>query len=282
MKGEAFVGLRVDIDAIGDVKAIPALLDVLRERNVKATFFVSMGPDKSGRNIFRYLSKPRSLIMGKSLKRYGFKNLILGLIHPREIQENCEDLIGIMEGGHELGLHGYDHYNWTRRLCRMNKEEIRAIIQKGYELFEGVFGTPPKSFASPGFKTSPEFFSVLDSFGFRYSSDLIGDTPFYPVIGGERLKTLQIPISMRSIGELVMEGVEDEVIIQIFQQCYEKAIETQRFFTFYIHPSYELSFKPELLNRVIEIIASDERVKMGTFDQVAKRQEMRYEDTSDI
>ena len=47
-------GLRVDVDTIrGLSEGVPQILDILYEVGVHATFFVTMGPDRTGRNLFQ-------------------------------------------------------------------------------------------------------------------------------------------------------------------------------------------------------------------------------------
>ena len=79
----------------------------------------------------------------------------------------------ILEKGHELGLHGYDHYTWLNNLDSFTEGQIRDFISHGCERIEKAFGFYPKAFAAPGFKTNPNFIAVLDDFRFKYLERVI-------------------------------------------------------------------------------------------------------------
>ena len=53
------LGLRVDVDSYdGAREGVPALLRLFERARVRATFFVSVGPDRWGRAALRALTKP--------------------------------------------------------------------------------------------------------------------------------------------------------------------------------------------------------------------------------
>jgi undecaprenyl phosphate-alpha-L-ara4FN deformylase len=258
----SYAGLRIDIDCVRDAEMLPVLLDMLNGHGIKATFFVSTGPDNIARNIKNCLN-PLNLIRKKAFKRYGL-TIFNGLIFKRQVQES-KTLDLILDAGHELGLHGYDHYNWMKDLDSKSREEISALISRGCELFEQALGFYPKSFASPGFTVNSSFLSVLDDFGFRYSSDFIAEQAFYPEIGGKVCRTLQIPVSMRSFGELNYDGLSNNQILKVVMDRLSRSSP----FVLYCHPSYEPVFKPALLERVLKYIES--RSKIITLEWMASR-----------
>lgn len=253
-------GVRVDIDSIGDIDALPATLDLLDECEVKASFFVAMGPDKTGRNLPKYLKEPWTLGKVRPM-RFGFRNLIRGLVSPACMQDYRAALYAIEKRGHEVGLHGYDHYRWMKT----NGEEVGPLIEEGCTLFREVFKSAPRSFASPGFTVNREILRKIDDFNFDYSSDFIYKEPSYPTLEGEKFNTLQIPVCIKSVGEFGMDGSNDGKILQTFK----RELGTRRFFTFYFHPSYEVKFRLELLEEIIRLVQKEAEIL--TFAKIAEK-----------
>ncbi len=260
-------GIRADVDSIGDINALPETLDLLDEMEVKATFFVVMGPDGAGKNLFKYMKRPWGLGKAKPA-RFGFLNLVRGLVSPAHMEDCKSELYEIKKRGHEVGLHGYDHYTWIKT----DGQKAKSRIEKGCMIFEDVFDCAPKSFASPGFTVNQEILRNLADFD--YASDFIFKEPFYPRLNGEKFSTLQVPVSLKSIGEFSMEGLND---LQILRK-YQKAIEKNGFFTFYFHPSYEVKYKTELLKEIIRLM--QDRTELLTFDEMARG--WKNENTPDL
>ena len=254
-----YVALRVDIDTVKDAEVLSVLLEILGEYNLKATFFVTTGRDNLAKSLKNYRNPVRLI---KKIPRYGLASVLYSLILKTEVQES-RNLNMILGKGHELGLHGYDHYTWMNYLDSFTEEQIRDFITNGCERFEKAFGFYPNAFASPGFKTNPNFIAVLEGFRFKYSSDYIGEKAFYPELNGKRMKTLQVPVSMRSFGELEDKGLEDD---QIFNVTLD-ACSRLEFLVLYLHPSYEPIFKRKLLDRVLSYLA--DHSKVVTMRQIA-------------
>jgi undecaprenyl phosphate-alpha-L-ara4FN deformylase len=231
------MGLRVDVDSIADALAVPELLLLLNKYDSKATFFITTGPDETLRNISHY--------KGKSILNIPLKRYIPGFFHSmiRRNVESHPSLKSLINSGHEIGLHGYRHYEWMNFLHKKNRVEVSNMIETGCKLFEKEFGIPPRSFSSPGFTTSNEFLIALDEFGFDYSSDFYGFHPFYPQVGDKNLDTLQLPVSIPSPCEI---QDSDEKILEKIKKLFKN-----KNFILYIHPSSELIYKRELLERIL-------------------------------
>ena len=149
----------------------------------------------------------------------------------------------MINSGHEIGLHGYRHYEWMNFLLKKNRDEISNMIETGCKSFEKEFGFYPRSFSSPGFTTSNEYLLALDDFGFEYSSDFYGFHPFYPQVGETKFDTLQLPVSIPSPCEL--QDNEKTTLDKINKFC------NKDYFILYIHPSCELLYKRKLLESIL-------------------------------
>lgn len=78
----------------------------------------------------------------------------------------------IASGGHEIGVHGYNH----DQIFRLTPERAREDIHRAKDLMEQVSGQPVYGFRAPAFSVSGETSWVLDilaELGFIYDSSII-------------------------------------------------------------------------------------------------------------
>lgn len=85
--------------------------------------------------------------------------------------EVCKEIVA---RGHEIGHHGYMHEDPTF----LSLKEEEAIMIKGLETLEKI-GVKPVGYRSPGFDFSPNTLALLDKYGFKYDSSLMGND-YYP------------------------------------------------------------------------------------------------------
>ncbi len=80
----------------------------------------------------------------------------------------------IVERGHEAAHHGYVHEDPTD----LPYEEEEVIMVKGLERLDSI-GVKPMGYRSPGFDFSPNTIELLEKYGFKYDSSLMGND-YYP------------------------------------------------------------------------------------------------------
>lgn len=85
--------------------------------------------------------------------------------------EVCKEIVA---RGHEVCHHGYVHEDPTD----LSYEEEEAIMVRGLECLEKI-GVKPIGYRSPGFDFSPNTLDILEKYGFKYDSSLMGND-FYP------------------------------------------------------------------------------------------------------
>jgi undecaprenyl phosphate-alpha-L-ara4FN deformylase len=272
--------IRIDVDTVKDVLLLPKLLDLLKSFDVKATFFVSTGPDKTVFNIVKYLKQPQSYIKFLKSKpfRYGIHSAN-GLIRHVEVQNSHPHILQrVLKEGHELGLHGYDHYKWLNGLENLKCKQIIALIQRGLYALTYVTKSGVVSFASPGFKVSSEFLVAIDTFEFNYSSDYKFNrpvAPFYPQLDYDQSRVLQIPVAGDSIGEMIANSYNEKVILSLLKSRMDVWYQNEVPFVIYIHPSYEIAYKFELLTNVLSLINNDNRFELSTLARISAIWEAR-------
>lgn len=188
-------GFRVDIDTIkGFIHGVPRLLAVFNNVGIKATFALTTGPDRSLFNIvnlFPPLAKYFGInrkISGKDNWKKHFPGIINRInssqIHrgpfftnpfDRElfIKADKEHMIvkNIQRQGHEVILHGYDHFLWANCLENLTQAEQETLLIRGIKEFRKITRKKPKGFAAPAFNITPSLLPLLKEKGFKYCSN---------------------------------------------------------------------------------------------------------------
>src|SRR5262250_564377 len=152
MAERAIVGLRVDIDTRrGLDEGVPRLLALFRRLGIRASFFVTMGPDHSGRAIRRALRPSFLAKMWRTnpLKLYGLRTLLSGTLVPARLVGGGAPamLRQIAAEGHEVAPHGWDHVAWQDRIHRLDTVAVRADLDLAARAFTAAVGTPPAASA---------------------------------------------------------------------------------------------------------------------------------------
>lgn len=217
----AALSLRVDVDTLeGSIKGIPALLRMLDRHRMRAGFYFSMGPDNSGkalRRIFRkgFLAKMRRTGAGRL---YGFKTMLYGTLLPAPtiFQRARAELRSAQEAGHEVGLHAWDHVQYHDLLDRKSRAWLEEWYARAHSAFADVFGKSARAAVSPAWRCTDDTLLIQEGYGLDYAGDCRGTAPFYPVVGGRQLRTLQIPTTLPTLDELL--GLEGRTAAQVNEE----------------------------------------------------------------
>ncbi|MCL4504063.1 MAG: polysaccharide deacetylase family protein, partial [Deltaproteobacteria bacterium] len=123
------LGIKIDVDTLeGYRQGVPALLQVLAEHQVQASFFLALGPDNSGKAVFRVFRQQgflQKMLRTRAPAIYGFKTMCYGTLLPAPlIGAAAPGIPGLIAAaGHEVGLHGFDHVRWHDQLFRLPVQE---------------------------------------------------------------------------------------------------------------------------------------------------------------
>lgn len=202
------LALKIDVDTeIGTRIGVPNLLALLKELQIPATFYLSLGPDNTGRAIQRIFRKGffKKCSRTNIIEIYGIRTLLNGVLLPGpHIGKKHETLLrSIKKQGFEVGIHAYDHQKWQDGVIRMSEEQITAEFQKALNEFQRIFGVPATTAAAPGWQANEKTLAVYDRANLLYASDTRGISPFTPKIGDKIYKTLQIPTTLPTLDELL-------------------------------------------------------------------------------
>lgn len=208
------VGLRIDVDTLrGTRHGVPRLLDILQSRGIRASIFFSVGPDNMGRHLWR-LVRPKFLlkmIRSNAASLYGWDILLRGVFWPGPmIGEKCANIIrDAGKGGHEIGVHAWDHHKWQSRLDHLSLTQMRDQIDLSIRCLGKILGFEPQCSASAGWRCNQSVLSEKERYNMKYHSDCRGNSIFRPVVNGAPL-TPQIPVTMPTYDELIgRNGVTD-------------------------------------------------------------------------
>ncbi|RII30956.1 MAG: 4-deoxy-4-formamido-L-arabinose-phosphoundecaprenol deformylase [Geobacter sp.] len=207
--GEKMIALKVDVDTfVGTRDGVPALLEDLERTGARATFYFSMGPDNSGKALRRIFTRKGFLkkqLRSGAPSAYGIKTMLYGTLLPAPMIANSlpDVLRTVDEGGHEVGIHCWDHVKWHDYLHRFSKEQTAMELGRAGACFAEILGHKATTTAAPGWTVSPNSLAIQDAMGLSYCSDSRGRHPFYPVMAGRRFKTLQIPTTLPTADEIL-------------------------------------------------------------------------------
>lgn len=253
------IGLRCDCDfGIGVERGVPYLLDALKARNMRGTFYVTMGPDGFRQHSNRlgsatYRKRIRRMNPMGMLKAFGPVYLArqamgirgtVGSSHPDVLKR-------IVDEGHELGVHGFDHYWWAENISTADRDALKGDMDRALDALRTATGTSASAWASPNWRCSAASLSLLDEYKFPYGADTRGTEPFIPLVPGYEGRLPQLPISMPCLHE-----------ISDYKDTTDAAAITDEFVThvrpgynvWCIHDYYEGVLRREMFERALDAL----------------------------
>jgi undecaprenyl phosphate-alpha-L-ara4FN deformylase len=205
------LGLKIDVDTyIGMKRGVPRLLEILDRFHAKGTFYLSMGPDSSGRAVFQLLKNPlffKKMLRTNATRLYGFKTALYGTLLPSpKIALSFPDLVQrILSKGHEVEFHAWDHRRWQDELTTKSDQWIETWFRKGVDAYVRVVGRPPAAFGAPAWMVDDRTLRILKQYSFQYLSCSRADGPFVESLTG----LIEIPSDLPCFEEIGVEyGVD--------------------------------------------------------------------------
>jgi peptidoglycan/xylan/chitin deacetylase (PgdA/CDA1 family) len=227
------VALKIDVDTHQGLElGVPRLASMLENEGIAASFYITMGPDNSGRAVLRvfknrgFLSK---MFRTKAVSMYGTRTILSGTLLPsRPIALSFPGIIrDLKKRGFEVGVHGYDHVRWQDHLDDIGEAGVRGELGDAFEAYRAIVGEASRSFAAPGWRTNNAALLALDSMGLDYRSDTRGIAPYRCVVEGEILATPEIPTTLPTLDEVMgRSDLRDDAAVREFYlgQCKPDAL----------------------------------------------------------
>lgn len=83
---------------------------------------------------------------------------------------NAGLLRAIVDRGHEIGNHSFEHQAWLQRL---SPEQLEAEVVQTQDVLSQVTGQRPVGFRGPGYSWCPELLELLDRHGYLYDASTL-------------------------------------------------------------------------------------------------------------
>lgn len=198
------LGLKIDVDTYQGMKhGVPRLLDILDEFRVRGTFYLSIGPDASGRALLQLFRNPlflKKMVRTNAAGLYGFRTALYGTLLPSPMIALSFPRIvrDILSRGHEVQFHAWDHRRWQDELPRRSRQWIEEWFEKGSRGFTELTGKAPSSFGAPAWLIDDRVMEVIKEYHFDYVSCTRAQEPFIHAVAG----VMEIPSDLPCFEEI--------------------------------------------------------------------------------
>ena len=248
------VALKVDCDTfVGTREGVPRLLELFGRMGIRATFFFTFGPDRSGLAVKRFFTKPgflKKMLRSKAGSLYGFPTALYGTLLPApRIGERCaSEIVSVAAAGHETGVHGWDHVGWQDGLDGWPETKVREEAGRAHAAYERLFERPARSSAAAGWTVTAASLAGEEERALLYTSNSREGEPFFPEMSGRVFRTLEIPSTLPTLDETLSWGHIDSDDAQ--RAYFRSAVRGTEVHT--IHAEVEGRSKLALFTRILE------------------------------
>jgi peptidoglycan/xylan/chitin deacetylase (PgdA/CDA1 family) len=211
----ARIVLKIDVDTLrGTREGVPNLARMLDRFKARATYLFSLGPDHTGWAMRRVLRPGflKKVSRTSVLEHYGMKQLMYGVLLPGPDigVRAAAEMRAIHEAGFECGIHTWDHVYWQDNVRSRPSDWTTREMDKSYQRFIDIFGTPPVTHGAAGWQMNGHAFKQIDAWGMQYASDGRGHGPYFPVVDGKVLAHVQMPTTLPTLDEVLgLDGIDE-------------------------------------------------------------------------
>jgi undecaprenyl phosphate-alpha-L-ara4FN deformylase len=248
------ISLKVDCDTyVGTRDGVPRLLDIFGRRGIRATFFFTFGPDRSGAAARRVFTQPgflAKMLRSGGASLYGFPTVFYGTLLPApRIGARCAAVMRSVEtAGHETGVHAWDHVGWHDGLDRMSPARVREELARAHDAYRETFGRPARASAAAGWTVDARSYAAEAERDLLFTSHTRGGPPFFPSAGGRVFTTIEIPTTLPTMDETLawpqLSSDEDQ------RRFFRVAARGVSVLT--LHPEVEGRSKAPLFERILD------------------------------
>src|SRR5437667_5072288 len=249
------VALKIDVHTLrGTREGVPKLVDLLKMHDAGASFFFSVGPDRTGRAI-RRVFRPgfmRKVQRTSVVQHYGVRTLLYGTLLPGpDIGRRADDVMRhVRDEGFEVGLHSWDHTGWQDGVGDAGAAWTGRQMQLGCDRFTEIFKEAPLAHAAAGWQMNLHSLRLTQTLGFEYCSDGRGSHPHLPVWNAELIRCPQLPTTLPTLDELIgTDGITPANVAERLLEQTQSSIDEAHVFT--LHAELEGMRLASVLERLI-------------------------------
>ncbi len=131
---------------------------------------------------------------------YGWRTALYGTLLPAPmIALSFPEIVkDIIDAGHEVQFHAWDHRRWQDELPNKSEKWIREWFAKGIIGFEKLTGYKPTAFGAPSWLIDDRVLSIIKEYQFEYISCTRAQAPFVHEI----VNVLEIPSDLPCFEEI--------------------------------------------------------------------------------
>jgi len=128
----------------------------------------------------------------------------------------------VVEAGHEVGIHCYDHVRWQDFVAGKDLKWTQHEMDKALEAFKNAVGKTPQTIGAAGWQINRFVIALEEQMGFSYASDVRGREPFFPLMEGTASNCIQLPTTLPTLDEIIgSDGIDSS-------NCWETILEKSR------------------------------------------------------
>lgn len=212
-KNENALGIKIDVDTYqGMKKGAPRILGILNRFDIRATFYLSMGPDASGRAALQLVRNPlflKKMIRSNAAGLYGLKTALYGTLLPSPmIAVSFPEIVRqIISSGHEVQFHAWDHRRWQDELHLKSINWIKEWFDRGVNAFKKLTGHMPSSFGAPAWLIDERVMEIIGEYKFDYLSCTRAKERFIH----EKIGVMEIPSDLPCIEEIGIDNAVSDI-----------------------------------------------------------------------
>src|SRR5690606_14468847 len=208
------LALRITASTLrGTREDVPRLANALLRQNANATFLFTLGPDRTGRVLFR--PRLRRDAAPDLRAHYGSRSLLYGtLLLGPSIGLRCRKILRrVRDDGFACGVHGWDAVEWQHRIARADEVWTARQMHLAWGRYSELFGELPRVHGAAGWRMNRHALRLAQRAGLDYASDTRGRSPFLPVREGELIACPQLPTTLPTLDELMRQGLNPEAAV---------------------------------------------------------------------